>query len=126
MASSEKDFFEAVKDCLEEKGVLEKLSAEVRSHVMQILKNEDQNSSGQKPILKTSSQNFVINELIKEYLEWNELKHTRDVLVSESGHPKESLSRNQLEELLQVQTGLNARRVPLLYTLVSSVMKKSN
>ena len=126
MASGgEKEFVEAVKECLESKGVLEKMSAEIRSHVLKILKDEN-DPSDRTSGLKTGSQNFVINELIKEYLEWNELKHTRDVLVSESGHPKESLTRTELEELLHVQTGLNARKVPLIYSLVSSVIKKSD
>jgi len=116
---------EAVKECLESKGVLEKMTAEIRSHVLKILKDED-DPSERRAKLKTGTQNFVINELIKEYLEWNELKHTRDVLVTESGHPKESLTRTELEELLHVQTGLNGRKVPLIYSLVASVMKNSD
>ena len=124
MATSEKEFYEAVKDSLQEKGILDKLSGEIRSQVLQILKSDD-STTDPNVVFKTSSQNFVINELIKEYLDWNGLKNTKDVLVSEAGHPKESLSRSQLEESLNVQTGSNARKVPLLYSLVSSLTDKN-
>ncbi len=124
--SSEKDFFEAVKDSLEERGVLDKLSAEIRSHVLQILKSEDQGQGTENKDIFKTSENFLINELIKEYLEWNKLKHTQAVLVAETGHPKESLTRRELEESLHVKTGPNAQQVPLLYTLVSALINKSN
>ena len=39
--SSDKDFAEAVKESLGERGVLDRLSAEIRSHVFQILKGEE-------------------------------------------------------------------------------------
>ncbi len=127
MATSEKEFFEAVKGSLQEKGLLDKLSGEIRSEVLQILKSDDSTTATADPsvVFKTSSQNFILNELIKEYLEWNGLKHTKDVLVSEAGHPKESLTRCQLEEALNVQVGSNAQKVPLLYSIVSSLTDKN-
>ena len=124
MSTSEKEFAEAVKESLAERGVLNKLSGEIRTQVLQILKNEEK-SDPERQVLKTS-ENFVINELIKEYLDWNNLIQTRTVLVLETGHPNESLSRSQLEEALNVQTGANAQQVPLLYSLVAATVQKSN
>ena len=124
MSTSEKEFAEAVKESLAERGVLNKLSGEIRTQVLQILKNEEK-SDPERQVLKTS-ENFVINELIKEYLDWNNLIQTRTVLVLETGHPNESLSRSQLEEALNVQTGANAQQVPLLYSLVAAAVQKSN
>ena len=124
MSTSEKEFAEAVKESLAERGVLNKLSGEIRTEVLQILKNEEK-SDPERQVLKTS-ENFVINELIKEYLDWNNLIQTRTVLVLETGHPNESLSRSQLEEALNVQTGANAQKVPLLYSLVAATVQKSN
>ena len=124
MSTSEKEFAEAVKESLAERGVLNKLSGEIRTQVLQILKNEEK-SDPERQVLKTS-ENFVINELIKEYLDWNNLTQTRTVLVLETGHPNESLSRSQLEEALNVQTGANAQQVPLLYSLVAATVQKSN
>ena len=125
MATSEKEFAEAVKESLAERGVLNKLSGEIRTQVLQILKNEEKSDPNRCQVLKTS-ENFVINELIKEYLDWNNLTQTRTVLILETGHPNESLSRSQLEEALNVQTGANARQVPLLYSLVAATVQKSN
>ena len=124
MSTSEKEFAEAVKESLAERGVLNKLSGEIRTEVLQILKNEEK-SDPERQVLKTT-ENFVINELIKEYLDWNNLTQTRTVLVLETGHPNESLSRSQLEEALNVQTGANAQQVPLLYSLVAATVQKSN
>ena len=124
MSTSEKEFAEAVKESLAERGVLNKLSGEIRTQVLQILKNEEK-SDPERQVLKTT-ENFVINELIKEYLDWNNLTQTRTVLVLETGHPNESLSRSQLEEALNVQTGANAQQVPLLYSLVAATVQKSN
>ena len=124
MATSEKEFSEAVKESLSERGVLDKLSGQIRTHVLQILKNEE-TSVPDRQVLKTS-ENFLINELIKEDLEWNNLIQTRTVLVLESGHPKESLSRSELEEALKVETGANAQQVPLLYSLVAATLQKAN
>ena len=103
---------------LEEKGVLDKLTCELRVEVIKLLKEEK--------ILhdkKLNPENFVINELIKEYLEWNGLKNTIHVLNVESGHPKEHVSREELETSLNVKTGERSKKVPLLYTLVSSLRK---
>ena len=124
MSDGEKELFKAVTDSLQEKGVLGDLSAIVRAHVLHILKQDEPTEA--KNLLKTNTHNFVINELVKEYLEWNNLKHAKDVLVLESGHPQESLTRSQLEEVLNIKTGLNASKVPLLYTLVSAFTKKSD
>ena len=70
------------------------------------------------------STNFLINELIKEYLDYNGYEHTADILSVESGQPQRRADRNDLEAVLRVHTGPNAKQVPLIYSIVSSLRKK--
>jgi len=73
---------EALKESLEERGVLPKIRANIRAEIFQTL-NE------QQPTVKTelSNENLVINELIREYLEFNNYAHSQSVFIPESGQP---------------------------------------
>ena len=116
--ASEKDLCQTVTQSLRENGFLNKMSAEVRKEILDVLKNEQQNHQS-SPALST--ENFIINELIKEYLEWNNLNQTSDVLSLESGQPKQRVSRADLENTINIQSGENATRIPLLYSIISTV-----
>ena len=65
-----------MKDTLENRGVLNQIKARLRAEVFSAL--DDQNE--QKPNL--SNENLLINELIREYLEFNGYKYTASVLLS--------------------------------------------
>ena len=45
--------------------------------------------------------------------------------VTESGHPSARMERGELESLVGVRCGENASRVPLLYSMLSAVRKKT-
>ena len=107
------------------KGILDQLSCSVRAEVLQVLKHPDQKKpEHQKSYEDPDSTNFLINELIKEYLNYNGYEHTANVLSVESGQPQRQAERNDLEAVLRVHTGPNAKQVPLLYSIVSSLRKK--
>ena len=60
----------------------------------------------------------MINELIREYLEYNQYYNTASVLITETGQPQEApFDRNYMERRMQIGGGqqAGARQVPLLY-----------
>ena len=121
--SSVKDVYKAVTSALRDKGFLDQIEGETRKEVLQVLKEgstEEAGEEGTKPS-EPPQANFIINELIREYLEWNGLTETSQVLTLESGQPKTPVARADLEKTLKLQTGPNARQIPLLYSIVSSL-----
>ncbi|XP_066238647.1 centrosomal protein 20 isoform X5 [Saccopteryx leptura] len=79
-----------LKDTLEKRGVLGHLKARIRAEVFNAL-NDD--GEPQPPL---SHENLLINELIREYLEFNKYKYTASVLIAESGQPAVPLDRQFL------------------------------
>ena len=120
MASGKEDVYQTVWDSLKEKGIIHQLQSKTRVEVLRVLKDEDGSQKQDEP----PSDNFIINELIKDYLEWNNLPNAKDVLCLESGHSKTSVSREELEKSLGIECGPNSRKVPLLYAIVSDLKKK--
>lgn len=128
MDSASVDFYEAVVEALKQRGVFDKLTCEVRAEILQVLKdpminNSDLKVEEEKTKNQGSANNFVINELIKEYLDYNGYSHTADVLSVESGHPKKRANRVDLENVLSVHTGPHAKQVPLLYAMLANLRK---
>ncbi|XP_035573375.1 centrosomal protein 20 isoform X2 [Canis lupus familiaris] len=76
-----------LKDTLEKRGVLGHLKARIRAEVFNALDDESE------PRPPLSHENLIINELIREYLEFNKYKYTASVLMSESGQPVVPLDR---------------------------------
>ncbi len=70
MASLE-DLKSVLKETLEQKGVLNDIRARIRAEVFTAL---DADSSAGKP--KLSNENMIINEMIREYLEYNRYYNT--------------------------------------------------
>ncbi|XP_056662180.1 centrosomal protein 20 isoform X3 [Monodelphis domestica] len=66
-----------LKDTLEKRGVLGHLRAKIRAEVFNAL--DDQ---GEKPP-PLSHENLLINELIREYLEFNKYKYSASVLAAD-------------------------------------------
>jgi len=123
------ELFEAVEEVLKEKGVLDQLTCQVRAEILQVLKTS---FATQKTASKekkneipsaSSSSNFIVNELIKEYLDYNGYQNTADILAIESNLPKKRITRVELETSLKVHSGPNAKQVPLLYSIVSDLRK---
>ncbi|ESO85787.1 hypothetical protein LOTGIDRAFT_130281, partial [Lottia gigantea] len=85
-----------LKESLETRGVLGQIKARIRAEVFTALNDQ----SEAKP--KLSHENVLINELIREYLEYNGYKYAASVLVSESGMNPTSLDRDFVKNELNV------------------------
>ncbi|CAK0867190.1 unnamed protein product [Prorocentrum cordatum] len=74
---------QALVETLDRRGVLGQVKAKVRAEIFAALDDEH------APRPSLPRENAVINELIREYLEYNGYHHTLSVLLPESGHPEE-------------------------------------
>ena len=119
MASLE-DLKNVLKETLDNRGVLNQLRARIRAEVFSAL--DDQTET--KPIL--SNENLLINELIREYLEFNSYKYTTTVLLAESGQPKDPVDRQFLATELNLTETASSRQVPILYGLLSHCLEQRN
>ncbi|MEE6497522.1 hypothetical protein FKM82_002763 [Ascaphus truei] len=107
------DLKAVLKDTLEKRGVLGQLKAQVRAEVFNALDDR----SEPRPVL--SHENLLINELIREYLEFNQYKYTASVLSAESGLSDIPLDRPFLAKELNIVEDANSRSVPILYGILS-------
>ncbi|XP_017896437.1 PREDICTED: lisH domain-containing protein FOPNL isoform X2 [Capra hircus] len=82
-----------LKDTLEKRGVLGHLKARIRAEVFSALDDESE------PRPSLSHENFLINELIREYLEFNKYKYTASVLIAEE-HLRQEQGRGSDAESL--------------------------
>ncbi|XP_025107041.1 lisH domain-containing protein FOPNL-like [Pomacea canaliculata] len=118
MASNE-SLRDVLKKNLDSRGVLNQVKARIRAEVFNAL---DRPSEG-RPVL--SNENILINELIREYFEFNKYHYSASVLVAESGMSKEPLDREFLRTELNVVEDAPSRSVPLLYSIVSNYTLRS-
>ncbi|NXM06923.1 FOPNL protein, partial [Tyrannus savana] len=102
-----------LKDTLEKRGALAEIKARIRAEVFNAL---DDQSEPRPPL---SRENLLINELIREYLEYNRYKYTASVLTAESGQPEVPLDRQFLAKELNVVEDASGKSVPLLYGILS-------
>ncbi|NWV00380.1 FOPNL protein, partial [Upupa epops] len=102
-----------LKDTLEKRGALGQIKARIRAEVFNAL---DDQTVPRPPL---SHENLLINELIREYLEYNKYKYTASVLTSESGQPEVPLDREFLARELNIVEDTNGKSVPLLYGIIS-------
>jgi len=118
LAVKKDTLYDCVSSSLRNTGVLDNLESQARKEVLGLFVGGGRLGKSQQERPAPES-NFVINELIKEYLEWNGYSNASQVLCLESGHPKTKTPRPDLEASLNVECGQNSRKVPLLYTIVS-------
>ncbi|XP_052456537.1 centrosomal protein 20-like isoform X2 [Carassius gibelio] len=102
----------ALRETLEARGVLGQLKARIRAEVFRALDDE----SAPRPPL--SHENLLINELIREYLEFNKYRYTASVLTA-AGQPEVPLDREFVASELNVAEDSCAKAVPLLYGLLT-------
>ncbi|XP_025711379.1 centrosomal protein 20 isoform X1 [Callorhinus ursinus] len=102
-----------LKDTLEKRGVLGHLKARIRAEVFNALDDESE------PRPSLSHENLLINELIREYLEFNKYKYTASVLISESGQPVVPLDRQFLIRELNAFEESKDNTIPLLYGILA-------
>ncbi|XP_037363448.1 centrosomal protein 20 isoform X1 [Talpa occidentalis] len=102
-----------LKDTLEKRGVLGHLKARIRAEVFNALDDE------REPRPSLSHENLLINELIREYLEFNKYKYTASVLIAESGQPLVPLDRQFLIRELNAFEESKDNTIPLLYGILA-------
>ncbi|XP_034878236.1 lisH domain-containing protein FOPNL isoform X1 [Mirounga leonina] len=106
-----------LKDTLEKRGVLGHLKARIRAEVFNALDDESE------PRPSLSHENLLINELIREYLEFNKYKYTASVLMSESGQPVIPLDRQFLIRELNAFEESKDDTIPLLYGILAHFLR---
>lgn len=106
-----------LKNTLEKRGVLGQIKARVRAEVFNALDDE----TDPRPPL--SNENMLINELIREYLEYNKYKYTASVLMAESGQPETPLDRQFLVNELNITEDRTTAQMPLLYGILSHFLE---
>ncbi|XP_065301605.1 centrosomal protein 20 [Dermacentor albipictus] len=114
--SSEKDVKTALTEILESNGVLPSLRANLR---LEIVKALEEPGSSRPP--KLPQQNCLINELILEYLAFNNYKRAASILEAESGYQQSCVGRAFLEKELRITLSENASQLPLLYSIVETL-----
>ncbi|KAL1778904.1 hypothetical protein HispidOSU_008336 [Sigmodon hispidus] len=106
-----------LKDTLEKKGVLGHLKARIRAEVFNALDDDHE------PRPSLSHENLLINELIREYLEFNKYKYTASVLIAESGQPIVPLDRQFLIRELNAFEESKDNSIPLLYGILAHFLR---
>ncbi|XP_075293007.1 centrosomal protein 20 isoform X3 [Opisthocomus hoazin] len=94
-----------LKDTLEKRGALGEIKARIRAEVFNALEDRSE------PRPPLSHENLLINELIREYLEYNKYKYTSSVLTAESGQPEVPLDRQFLAKELNIVEDANGKSV---------------
>lgn len=115
--SNLEDMKSVLKETLEKRGVLGQLKARIRAEIFQALDDESET----KPRL--SHENMLINELIREYLIFNNYKYSESVFTAEAGQPRTSLDRAFLCNELNISQVGESQNVPLLYSMLTHFAK---
>nr|XP_032817140.1 lisH domain-containing protein FOPNL [Petromyzon marinus] len=108
----------AVRESLERRGVLAATRARLRAEVFTSLAEPE---TARPPL---PHENLLLNELIHEYLSYNQYNYTAGVLVTEAGQPDTRLERDFLARELHVLEEPSARSVPLLYGMLAHFMSR--
>ena len=109
---------EVQKEHLEGTGTLNEIRSRMRAEIFNTLNNKNT----EKPQL--SKQNLIINELIREYLIFNNYNYSNAVFVPESGQPDKKLEREFLSKQLNIVEDTQSRQLPLLYSNFSLCKKR--
>ena len=108
----------ALKETLEQRGVLNQIKAIMRQEIYEAIESDD------SPKPQLSKENLIINELIKDYLNYNNLSHTSSVFQSETGQPKDEYDRNSLSKELNIIENEANKQQPLLYSILFGLKKQ--
>ncbi|XP_075972063.1 centrosomal protein 20 [Anticarsia gemmatalis] len=120
---SEKDLLVAIKDLLKKNGHLNKINAEVRAQVTELL--QDRQAGGAVTSAPTPTDEvLLVNELVREYLEWNGYLYTTSVMMSEAAMPKDKKSRADLCAEVGVKDDEKSSALPLLSNIVAAYTER--
>ena len=111
---------EVLKETLEERGILNEIRAKVRAEIFNSLNDQKENAKKSQ----VSNENLLINELIREYLIFNNYNNTLSVFLPETSQPvKPPFDRAYITKKLKVLEDKNSRELPLLYGLAFGLKK---
>ena len=114
--SSVEDFKIAVKETLSETGAMAQMQAQLRSRILNALDGSSARSQG----VKQPPETYLINELVREYLDFQGYRAAASVFEPEAGlQPEQRLSRECLCSRLGVTDGPATQQLPLLYALTA-------
>ena len=102
----------ALKETLEQRGVLNQIKAIMRQEIYESIENDD------NPKPQLSEENLIINELIKEYLDYKKYSYSSSVFQSESGQPKDTFNRDTISKELNIIESESNKQKPLLYSIL--------
>lgn len=98
--------------------MLPSLRANLRSEIVKAL---EEPSAATRRTPRLPEQNCLINELVLEYLAFNNYKQTASILEAESGYQRSLVGRAFLEKELHVNLSENASQLPLLYSIIETL-----
>ena len=110
----------ALKETLEQKGVLNQIRGIMRQSIFEAIQSDD------NPQKNLSNDDLIINELIKEYLSYNNYLHSLSVFQAETGQPKNKLDREFIAHELNIIESNSSRQLPLLYTILFGIQRENN
>lgn len=113
MTATAAQLHDAVVDTLKDTGRYEKIKAGIRQELFNLLTGDEKPDSGD-----VSKENFLINELIREYLQFNGYTNSLSVFMRETGHPEEPMNREFLSQTLNI---VPHRLIPMLYSMTATV-----
>eukprot|EP00727_Mastigamoeba_balamuthi_P001280 m51a1_g11149 hypothetical protein (514) ;mRNA; f:242649-245049 len=110
---------DALREALESRGVLAKMRAELRAEIFRALDGDDGAARGRP---QGPAENALINELVRDYLEFNGCRSAAAVLAAEAAMPREATPRDVQARELSMPPSAD-RSMPLLYALVAGTRK---
>ena len=118
--NSVEDLKTTLKESLIKGGILNKIKAQIRAEIY----NELDNDNNPRPNL--TKENFIINELIKEYFNFNGYTFSSDVLQSETGHPNNNFNRDEITKELNIIENEENKNKPILYSILSGLQNQKD
>ncbi|XP_076243364.1 centrosomal protein 20 [Calliopsis andreniformis] len=122
--ATEKDLINAVRDSLKVDGKLGFIKAEMRAEVIKLLDSSNKGDKGKIP--KQTQDIMLLNELIREYLDWMGYKYSSTVFISECDLSKQPLDRFLLVQSLGVNETDSSKSVPLLCSMIETFKNLKN
>ena len=105
---------DALRDSLERRGVLKDMQARMRAEIFAAMDDPEDAR------LALSKENMLINEMIREYLAFNDYRHTLSVFQPETGMAAQPLPRSYVAMNTSISASTPvADDLPLLYSLVA-------
>lgn len=112
MTATAAELRDAVMSALTDNGRIEKINDEIRQELFNAL-TEDYHPPVQNEL---AQENFLINELIREYLQFNGYTNVLSVFLRETNQPEEPMDRNFLAQSINVEPH---RYIPILYNMTN-------